>query len=442
MRFFVKGKPCRIEGQFLVEKNAKCFYSCQNVIRDAEDIRMMKLSSSEQYVDQIAEADLEHVLVMHLDDSSAIVMLSPALRALREALPHAELTLMTSSTGGQIAPLLPWVDNVMIDQAIGQDGVGSHAINPREDIAFVERLRQHNFSIALIFTSVSQSPLRAAYACCMAGIPYRVGFAQGMSGSILSHFLVPPAEDIHQVDRNLSLLKAIGITGSNSKTELNIPENVENRANELLGIAGLKLNVPYIVLAPGSIGAVSQYASNHFAAVAHILAAQTEQQLVVVGSSAEAKMIQPVLQVVRENLYANIYSLVEKTTLPELAAIIRQASLTIANNSISMHFADVFGRPMVILHSESEMAKQWMPRNALARLLSRPAICSRCNHGECPNGINCLDVRPEEVAIAALELLSEHTHEPTNYKGILGYKIDSEANEQSSARAAQIISNR
>lgn len=396
---------------------------------------MLKLFSSEQsHLDPIAEADLGHVLVMQLDDTSAIVMLSPALRALRQALPHAELTLLTSERGTQMAPLLPWVDHVMVDPMIGEDGAGSRLINPRDEIAFIERLRHHNFSTALIFTSVSQSPLRAAFACYLAGIPYRVGFAKGVSGSVLSHALLPPADDIHQVDRNLSLLRAIGISEADQRMELDIPENVGNRANELLGIAGLKLNVPYIILAPGSIGALGQYAPDHFAAVARILAAQTEQQLVIVGTSAEAKTIEPVLRVVDENLYGNVYSLVEKTTLPELAAIIRQASLTIANNSISMQFADVFGCPMVILHSETALVNQWMPRNAAARLLSRPAVCSCCNQVDCPQGINCLDVRPEEVAIAALELLTKQTYSQSDYKGIFEYKMESERGDQASAR--------
>ena len=395
----------------------------------------MKLFGSESSrADQISTSDLERVLIMQLGGTRAVVMLSPALRALREALPDAELTLMTSESGGQLAPLLPWVDHVMVDQAVSQDSAGSRSINTREDIAFIERLRRHNFSIALIFTSVSQSPARAAYACFMAGIRHRVGFARGLAETMFSYALPPPSDDIHQVDRNLQLLQAIGISSSNPRAGLTIPENVENRANELLDMAGLKLNVPYMVLAPGAIGALNQYAPNHFAAVAHIMAAQTEQQLVIVGTSTEAKTIQPVLQVVRENLYGNMYSLVEKTTLPELAAIIRQASLTIANNSISMHFADVFGCPMVIVHSELEMSAQWMPRNASARLLSRPAVCSNCNQIECANGINCVDVRPEEVAIAALEVLSKQTYDQTNYKGILGYRVDSEADERSSGR--------
>jgi hypothetical protein len=62
--------------------------------------------------------------------------------------------------------------------------------------------------------------------------------------------------------------------------------------------------------------------------------------------------------------------------------------------------------------------------------LSRPAACSLCNPANCSNGINCPDVRPEEVAIAALELLSEQTMNDANYGGIFRAKIESETNEQ------------
>src|SRR5690349_17352464 len=198
----------------------------------------MKLFNTEKRsADQIPQAEFENVLVMQLDDASGIIMLSPALRALRAALPNAKLTLMTSAAGSQMASLLPWVDHVIIDQAVGQDGLGSRVINPREEIAFIERLRSRDFSIALIFNSVSQSPLRAAFACYLAGIAYRAGFAKGMGSSVLSHAFQPPADDLHQVDRNLSLLTAIGIPETDQHMELNIPENVENRANELLDIA-------------------------------------------------------------------------------------------------------------------------------------------------------------------------------------------------------------
>ena len=380
----------------------------------------------------ILKNDLQRVLAIQLASSSDVVMLSPALRTLREALPNSEITLMTSEAGSQVAVLLPWIDNVMTDQAVWRESPGHRSLNPREDVALIERLRQQNYSLAFIFTSISQSPQRAAYACYLAGIPFRVGYANEPKDSLmLSHFLHAPNQDVHQVDRNLHLLEAVGISGRDKRVELEIPESVEKKANELLGAAGLRPELPYLVLAPGSTQALSEYDPNHFADVAHLLAAQTELQLVLVGSSAEAKTIHAVLQLANENLYGNIFSVVEKTDLPELAAIIRRASLTLTNHSISMHLADAFGCPMVILYAESEMISQWAPRTAQARLISRPAACLSCSYSECPHGIHCPDVRPEEIAVAALELLTWHTYNQDTFRNVFGYEMKSE--NQSSA---------
>jgi ADP-heptose:LPS heptosyltransferase len=392
------------------------------------------LNTEKPFAQPLLQADLQRVLVVQSETPGDLVMLSPALRALRRSLPDTQITLMTSAAGCELAPLLPWIDDVLVDQEKWRDSHGTHLFNPGQDVDFIEKLRGQNFSLALIFTSFSKSALQAAHACCLAGIPYRVGFASQMSGTLLSHVLLPPANDVHQVDRNLSLVEAIGLSGEDRRTELSIPEETENSANDLLSAVGVKPNLPYIVVAPGSGGEVSPYSPQHFADVVHILAAQIDEQLVIVGNAAEAKTIQPVLDLVNENLYGNVFSLVEKVTLPEVAAIIRRASLTIANNSVSMYLADAFECRMVILHSEADTVSQWMPRNASVRLLSRPASCSPCDHAECPYGINCLDVRPEEVAIAALEVLSQQTYNQPSYRGILEYKIETEAPEESSTR--------
>jgi ADP-heptose:LPS heptosyltransferase len=392
------------------------------------------LNTEKPFAQPLLQAALQHVLVVQSETPGDLVMLSPALRTLRRSLPDAKITLMTSAAGFELTPLLPWIDDVLADQEIWRDNHGTRLFNPGQDVAFIEKLRGQNFSLALIFTSFSKSALPAAHACYLAGIPYRVGFASQMSGTLLSQVLLPPASDMHQVDRNLSLITAIGLSGDDKRTELNIPAETETSANQLLSAVGLKPNLPYIVVAPGSGGAVNSYSPQHFADVAHILAAQIDQQLVIVGNRAEAKTIQPVLDLVNENLYGNVFSVVEKATLPEVAAIIRRASLTIANNSVSMYLADAFECPMVVLHSEADTVSQWMPRNAFARLLSRPASCSPCEHAECSSGINCLDVRPEEVAIAALEVLSQQTYNQPSYRGILEYRIETETSEESSTR--------
>jgi ADP-heptose:LPS heptosyltransferase len=349
-------------------------------------------------------------------------MLSPALRTLKESLPHAEITLLTSSRGSQAIPLLPWVDHVMVYPAVWREITESSLVNLRKDMAFIEQLRDQRFSMSMIFTALAESPWPSAYACYLAGIPHRVGFAQDVNSSALSHVLPPPADDLHQVDRNLNLLEAIGICEANNRVEISILEEIERRAQELLSENGIQPETPYMILAPEASLPGDLYNPHYFAAAVHILSAQTELQMLIVGSSDELDAIQPVLQVANENLYGNIHSLAGKTTFPELAALIRGARLTVTNKSAAMHLADIFKCPTVVIYPGTTETSAWTPRSASVRVLSRPASCSLCYESDCLYGMKCLDIRPEEVAIAALELLGEQTYSSTTYHVLQEYR--------------------
>ena len=356
---------------------------------------------------EVLNGDLSRVLAIRLDSIGDVVMLGPALRALREKLPQAEITLMTSSAGREAASMIPWVDHVLVQDVPWQDSSLKNLLNSKEEMDFIERLRERQFSLAMIFNTISQSSYPAAYACSLAGIPYRVGFSDDLDRGALSHFSTNPSDEIHQVDRNLSLLENIGIYAENNYPELYIPDEVQERADELLYEVHVNPQRPFIVLAPGASCSARRYDPLRFAEATRILAAQTELPLVIVGNSCELESLGPVLQVAQENLFGNLHSLVGKTSVPELAAIIRWASLTIAHNSAPMHIADVFRCPMIVLYSGTDLVSQWMPRNAPARLLCHPVFCSPCYSFICPFDMKCLDIRPEEVAIAALEMLDE-----------------------------------
>jgi ADP-heptose:LPS heptosyltransferase len=291
-------------------------------------------------------------------------------------------------------------------------------------MAFIEQLREQGFSMAMIFTGFSESPWPSAYACYLAGIPNRIGFAKEVDGSALSHVLPPPADDFHQVDRNLNLLEVIGIYEANNQMEINISDEMERRAHELLSDNGIPPGTPYIVLAPEASLPDYRYNPHQFAAATRILSPQPELQMLIVGSSYDIEAIQPVLQVANENLYGNVHSLVGKITLPELAALIRGAKLTITNKSAAMYIAEVFTSPMIVLHPGADTPSSWHPRSTSARVLSRPASCSLCQESDCWSGMKCLDIRPEEVAIATLEMLGEESYASTTHQVLQEYRSE------------------
>jgi ADP-heptose:LPS heptosyltransferase len=382
------------------------------------------LTGEQQVEEKFLREDLQHVLIMRPDTVSDVVMLAPALRALRESLPHAEMTLLTSDRGCEAKSLLPWIDDVMVYPALWQDITEASLLNLRKDMAFIERLRARRVTMAMIFTASSESPWPSAYACYLAGIPHRIGFAKDVHGSALSHILLPPGEDVHGVDRNLNLLQTLGIYEANRQMDLPIPAEIENRAHELLMENGITPGLPYLVLAPQARRAAEFYDPHHFAAAARILSAQTEHLLIIVGSAEGREAIEPVLQLANENLYGNVHSLVGKTSLPELAAVIRGARLTITNRSAVMHLAEAFQCPSVVLYPGTDPIQPWAPRGASTRILSRHDSCSPCQGSDCPAGMKCLDIRPEEVAIAALELLGGQAGPPATYHILQGSSSD------------------
>lgn len=387
------------------------------------------LPAGQQSEQNFMKEDLQHLLVMRPETIGDVLMLGPALRTLKESLPHAEITLLTSPRGSEAAPFLPWVDDVMVYPAFWKDITETSLLNLRKDMSFIEKLRAQRFSMAMIFTGLAGSLWPSAYACYLAGIPYRIGFANDINESALSHVLLPPSEDFHQVDRNLNLLEVIGIYQGNNQMELSISEENEKRAKELLRENGIELETPYIVLAPEASLPEDRYNPRYFAAAARILSAQTDLQILIVGSSDKIEGVQPVLEVADENLYGNVYSLVGKTTWPELAALIRGARLTITNKSAPMHIADVFQCPMVVLYPGTDSTSAWCPRGHSARLLSRPASCSLCSESDCRFGMKCLDIRPEEVAIAALEMLGEQTYSSSTYHVLQEYMSEMSGTE-------------
>src|SRR5437762_8716851 len=98
-------------------------------------------------------SNVRRVAAIRLDNIGDVVMLSPALRALRRELPEASITLMASTAGAQVAPLLPWIDDVWPLSAMWQDASSKMPLDPAREEALIEEMTARQFDAAIIFTS-------------------------------------------------------------------------------------------------------------------------------------------------------------------------------------------------------------------------------------------------------------------------------------------------
>jgi ADP-heptose:LPS heptosyltransferase len=359
--------------------------------------------------DLIGRDSMHRIVAIRLDNIGDVIMLGPALRSLRTALPKAHISLLASPAGTQAAALLPWIDQVITWRAVWQELSSSPDFGAEREHQLIGILHKGQYDAAFIFTSFSQSPFPPAYACFLAEIPIRIGHSKEFGGQTLTHSGSPPPDSGHQVDRNLALIEMTGFPTAGNHLELHIPQKAVISADSLLAHVGLDPDEPFILIAPGASCSARRYDAHRFAEVARSLPALTGLPVVIVGTHSEAETIDPVTQTAHQAGPGTIISLVGQTTVLELAALIKRSKLVIANNSASLHMADAFNRPMVILYSGTEYLTQWEPRHAPSRLLKVPTDCSPCYSFQCPFSMECLDIDPDEVLGSCLTLLQEKT---------------------------------
>lgn len=335
-----------------------------------------------------------NILAVRLDNAGDVVMLGPALRAIKESSSEAHVTLLATPAGTAVAPLLPWVDDVITWRPVWQD-LGSLPFDPAREQQLVAVLAQRAFDGALIFTSFSQTPHVAGYVCYLAGIPLRAGESKEFGGGTLTTELRDASDAIHQVERNIRLVERLGFVARNRQLAVATSDEARLAVSNALLQAGLTDDRPFVLVHPGASAQARRYPDHYYGAVARGLV-ERGWQVLITGVERERALVE---RVARE--LPNVASLVGQTTLLEYAALIERAALVVCGNTLPMHLADAVSTPLLVLYSGTDLEEQWRPRVSRARLLRRPTPCYPCYLFECPIGQPCLDISPEEVIDAA-----------------------------------------
>jgi ADP-heptose:LPS heptosyltransferase len=339
--------------------------------------------------------------ILRLDNAGDVVLAGPVARALRSRFPEAALTLVASTAGAAAVPLLPWIDDVLVWDALWQDASGRLPFEPGRELDAIDRLRRCDLDAAIILTSFSQTPFAAAYACYLAGIPVRVGHGDAFGGGVLSHAVPGPAP-VHQAGRNLHLLRGIGLPVDDDRLAIEVPADARALPATLLGARGIDAGEPVVVV-PGASCASRRYAPLRAASAVAEIRRRTNRPIVILGTAAESALAGSIRAAVQDAL-----DLTDRTSLPEMAAVIAEAAVVVSNNSLAMHLADALDRPVVVTFAGTDMEDEWAPRRAPNVLLRAPTACAPCRLFDCPfAGHPCLDIAPSAVADAVEALLRE-----------------------------------
>lgn len=347
----------------------------------------------------------KEILCVRLDAMGDVLMTSPAIRALRDAVPGRRITLLTSNAGAAIARLIPEVDDVIVYDSPWMKATPDRGSGP--DLRMIEELSRRRFDGAVIFTVFSQSAFPAALLCYLAGVPLRLARCRENPYQLLTDRVretEPESGISHEVDRQLSLVRAVGATPRYDHLSLRVPPDATHRISELLCHYGLQS--PWAVLHPGASAPSRRYPADRFAQVVRLLEA-AGWRIVLTGARSEAGLCRTILDAADDAI-----SLAGALSLDELVALIARTQVLVTNNTGPAHIAAAVGTPVVDLYALTN--PQHTPWRVPSRVLSHDVPCRNCFRSVCPESHHlCLTgVAPEQVASAAVALLGAVTRDP------------------------------
>src|SRR5437660_4530266 len=269
------------------------------------------------------------ILAIRLDNLGDVLVTTPALHAIKTSMPTIALSLLTSPVGAQVASLNPDIDEVIVYEAPWMDPWHRLPQNSKREQQMIAMVKERQFDGAIIFTSYHQSSLPAAYLCYLAEIPLRLAASIDGPGSLLTTRHKHPERMMHEVERGLDLVGALGLTTSDRDLVLAVPQEARSRIATLLATYRVQESRPLIVVHPGCSMPARTYPWEMYAEVIDLLVEQLEAFVVVTGAEDERPLVARVLARVQPQHRHATLAAAGMLSFPALCALIQNADLTI-----------------------------------------------------------------------------------------------------------------
>lgn len=274
----------------------------------------------------------------------------PAIRALRNAYPDAEITLVGLPWAKMLVERFPEYFHSLISFP-GYPGFPEQPANYSAFPDFLKKVQQERFDLALQMqgSGVISNPLVELFAAKnFAGYFAKNNYRPG------SDLFIEYPNNIHEVKRHLKLIDSLGITGSTTDLEFPILQQdlTDFEQSALPVIPG-----EYVIIHPGARGVNRQWEPQNFAAIADYCY-ENGLQVVITGTKDEMPIVENVEQLMK---YTPIIA-AGKTSLGAVAVLIKNADLLISNCTGVSHIAAALKTKSIVISLDGE-PDRWGPLN-------------------------------------------------------------------------------
>ncbi|MDP1853338.1 MAG: lipopolysaccharide heptosyltransferase II [Candidatus Omnitrophota bacterium] len=379
----------------------------QAIIKIMEDINLAKnlaaagrKNVSEKFtLEQMVEKTLKvyeeavkpNVLIIKLSALGDVILSIPAIRALRDKYPMSKITCLTSKDCEEVISRCPYIDELIVYDSKFKD----KGIFGIFRIAKVLRERCPDICIDL------QNNKKSHLFSFLSLAPNRYGYDNRKFSFLLNHKVALPKGPLVPLEHQGKIMEMLGVSFYDKKLELWPTKDDEERVGVFLKNEWLKAGQKLVGINISSSvrWQTKRWPAKFIVKLSELFIAD-DIRLILTGLEKDLDLARDIAT----NSKAKPVIACGKTSLNELACLIKRCNAYISCDSAPLHIAASMQTPFVALFGPTDPLRH-LPPSDKSMLLRRNLPCSPCYKPDCKD-VKCMsEITPEEVFMAAKKLL-------------------------------------
>jgi heptosyltransferase-2/heptosyltransferase-3 len=344
---------------------------------------------------------LVRILLIRPDHAGDLLMATPAIHSLRLAHPEAVIDVLASPWGAPALAGNPDLDHVRTIEATWFEPDRHSGPDPARLIGAIASIRGGRYDAAADLRGDFRSVLLAR----ASGARRRAGFSRLGLERFLTDF-VPFDPGLDHISRNHAVVSLLGAAPLERRRPVfTIPPEAMEAAARLL--APLPAGRPILAVFPGTNRPRASWGAARFAEACRILWLRKPISIVIGGREADGSAAQELAAGLRP-FATDLLDLTGRTDLAQAGAVIRRASVVLANDSGAAHLAVAAGTPVAAIFGPTDPRTLWTweGRERYVALAGESACPRPCWYERCGGDHGYSQITPARVAETLSELLA------------------------------------
>ncbi len=336
-------------------------------------------------------SSVPNILIIKISSLGDVILATPSLRAIRNKFPGAKIYCLVGKDSRQAIERSPYLDGIIVCDFKEKDK-GLKGL-----LGVAKELRRYCFDMVVDLQNSRKSHLLSFLSMA----PKRFGYDNGKFSFLLNNRIKENPLVLAPVEHQFRTLELLGINTTDTRLEIWPSEEDEERINNIFQTEWLSSSEIFvgINLAASSRWLTKCWPIKNIAGLCDML---SEKNIRPVITGLEQDL--PLSEELSKLTKSRPLNLVGKTTILQLACLIKRCAVFVSADSAPLHVAAAAGVPIVALFGPTSPERHMPPAKKFS-VIKHDIHCSPCYRPQCRNIICMETISAKEVFGAVEELI-------------------------------------